>query len=190
MPPRPDPSSPRMNLRLSNRRIFISDFKSLHISAHLSFPRMNSRVPLPRRPRFRPLLVPIRASHCRDDCPERAQPLLPRMNLAIRAARPCPGQITKKGDEINRPTPHYQAQLRAAKNRRRIFLNEFPKAGRDQPAVRRPPIERLPYARLVFRRFRVTTACAPKLKKRGFFTENDLTNYSIQLNKKVKEMKK
>ena len=66
------------------------------VTAHLSSPRMNSRVPLPRRPRFRPLLVPIRASHCRDDCPERAQPSLPRMNLAIRAARPCPGQITKK----------------------------------------------------------------------------------------------
>ena len=77
--------------------------------------------------------------------------------------------------------------MRAAKNRRRIFLNEFPKAGRDQPAVRRPPIERLPYARLVFRRFRVTTACAPKLKKRIFFTQNDLTNNSIQLNKKSEE---
>ena len=96
MPPRPDLSSPRMNLRLSNRRIFISDFKSLHISAHLSCPRMNSRVPLPRRPRFRPCPGPIRASRCRDDRPERAQPSLPRMNLAIRAARPCPGQITKK----------------------------------------------------------------------------------------------
>ena len=80
--------------------------------------------------------------------------------------------------------------MRAAKNRRRIFLNEFPKAGRDQPAVRRPPIERLPYARLVFRRFRVTTACAPKLKKRVIFTKNDLTNNSIQLNKKSEESKK
>ncbi len=126
---------------------------------------MNSRVPLPRRPRFRPCPVPIRASRGRDDRPERARApyesgdprrtFLPRTN-------------NKKGDEINRPTPHYQAQLRAAKNRRRIFLNEFPKAGRDQPAVRRPPIERLPYARLVFRRFRVTTACAPKLKKHIF----------------------
>ena len=119
-------------------------------SAFLSSPRTNSRVPLPRRlPRARPALP---APYESGD-PRRAS--LPRTN-------------NKKGDEINRPTPHYQAQLRAAKNRRRIFLNEFPKAGRDQPAVRRPPIERLPYARLVFRRFRVTTACAPKLKKHIF----------------------
>ena len=141
------------------------------MSAFPSLPRTNSRVPRPRRPpRARPAL---RAPYESGD-PRRTS--LPRTN-------------NKKGDEINRPTPHYQAQLRAAKNRRRIFLNEFPKAGRDQPAVRRPPIERLPYARLVFRRFRVTTACAPKLKKHSFFTKNDLTNYSIQLNKKSKENK-
>ena len=59
-------------------------------------PRMNSRVPLPRRPRFRPCLVPIRASRDRDDRPERAQPSVPPMNLAIRVARPSLGQITKK----------------------------------------------------------------------------------------------
>ena len=182
MPPRPDLSSPRMNLRLSDRRIFISDFKSLHICPLLVWiracrcrdvrVRTNSRVPLPRRlPRARPALPALYES----GDPRRAS--LPRTN-------------NKKGDEINRPTPHYQAQLRAAKNRRRIFLNEFPKAGRDQPAVRRPPIERLPYARLIFRRFHVTTACAPKLKKHIFLTQNDLTNNSIQLNKKVKKIKK
>ena len=141
-------------------------------SAFPSSPRTNSRVPLPRRlPRARPALT---TSYESGD-PRRAS--LPRTN-------------NKKGDAINRSTPHYQAQLRAAKNRRRIFLNEFPKAGRDQPAVRRPPIERLPYSRLVFRRFRVTTACAPKVKKRSFFTKNDLTNYSIHWNKKVQKISK
>ena len=139
-------------------------------SAFPSSPRTNSRVPLPRRlPRARPALT---TSYESGD-PRRAS--LPRTT-------------NKKGDEINRPTPHYQAQLRAAKTRRRIFFNEFPLAGRDQPAVRRPPIERLPYSRQVFRRFRVTTACAPKLKKKThFFTKNDLALYSAQLSKKSNE---
>ena len=139
MPPRPDLSSPRMNLRLSNRRIFISDFKSLRISAHLSCPRMNSRVPLPRRPRFRPLLVPIRASHCRDDCPERAQPLLLRMNLAIRVARPCPGQITEKVMKLTgRPniTKHKCAQRKIVDAY--FGTNSLGQGGISRPAAGHP----------------------------------------------------
>ena len=132
---------------------------------------MTSRVPLPRRPRFRPCPGPIRASRCRDDRPERAQPSVPRMNLAVRVARPCPGQITKKGDEINRPTQHYQAQVRAAKNQQRMFLGKFRMAERDQPAVCRPPIERLPYGRDMFKAFlRHDDMCA-KTKKTHFFDQ-------------------
>ena len=114
MPPRPDPSIQGVNLRLWNRGIFISDFKSLHMSAHLSCPRVNSLSAYFFRIFFTMFCSSVQSIWWdgfslkkSDDRPERAQPLLPRMNLAIREKRYVPGQIIKKVMKFTGRPQHY-----------------------------------------------------------------------------------